>query len=236
MAIIKSFAPFQNLSNFQTFLVDDNPLSEYFRITEFKETFTGGKNGFLIEGSEFLKETTEVKIELLDVAGNPIYFEPGDGIPEYYEGTSKLVSVHVYDDTPIGLGKITILGELKNYVDCNGSIVPVPSEWKGVYNVKWQRTFKVNKNLNNEDIVRFYKRPLVNIDELVKPIFSQTVLTSVDTGSVSGVPQLPVGGTNLSTWRAGTFYKLIKSSGSWDRDVDENTITIPSLNYSPTII
>ena len=236
MAIIKSFAPFQNLSNFQTFLVDDNPLSEYFRITEFKETFTGGKNGFLIEGSEFLKETTEVKIELLDVAGNPIYFEPGDGIPEYYEGTSKLVSVHVYDDTPIGLGKITILGELKNYVDGNGSIVPVPSEWKGVYNVKWQRTFKVNKNLNNEDIVRFYKRPLVNIDELVKPIFSQTVLTSVDTGSVSGVPQLPVGGTNLSTWRAGTFYKLIKSSGSWDRDVDENTITIPSLNYSPTII
>ena len=62
MAIIKSFSPFQNLSNFQTFLVDDNPLSEYFRIAEFKETFTGGKNGFLIEGSEFLKETTEVKI------------------------------------------------------------------------------------------------------------------------------------------------------------------------------
>ena len=236
MAIIKSFAPFQNLSNFQTFLVDDSPLSEYFRITEFKETFTGGKNGFLIEGSEFLKETTEVKIELLDVAGNPIYFEPGDGIPEYYEGTSKLISVHVYDDTPIGLGKITILGELKNYVDGNGSIVPVPSEWKGVYNVKWQRTFKVNKNLNNEDIVRFYKRPLINIEELVKPIFSQTVLTSIDTGSVSGVPQLPVGGTNLSTWRAGTFYKLVKSSGSWDRDVDENVITISSLNYSPTII
>jgi len=236
MAIIKSYAPFQNLSNFQTFLVDDNPLSEYFRITEFKETFTGGKNGFLIEGSEFLKETTEVKVELLDVAGNPIYFEPGDGIPEYYEGTSKLVSVHVYDDTPIGLGKITILGELKNYVDGNGSIVPVPSEWKGVYNVKWERTFKVNKNLNNEDIVRFYKRPLINIEELIKPIFSQTVLTSVDTGTVSGVPQLPVGGTNLSTWRAGTFYKLIKSSGSWDRDVDENTITISSLNYSPTII
>ena len=239
MAIIKSFSPFQNLSNFQTFLVDDNPLSDYFRITEFKDTFTGGKNGFLIEGSEFLKETTEVKIELLDVAGNPMYFEPGDGIPEYYEGTSKLVSVHVYDDTPIGLGKITILGELKNYVDGNGSVIPVPSEWKGVYNVKWERTFKVNKNLNNEDIVRFYKRPLVNIDELVKPIFTKSVNQVTDSEStVTGIAQLPNAGTNLSTYRGGTFYKLIKSSGSWDVDVDENTIdvTVNGSSYSPKII
>ena len=239
MAIIKSFSPFQNLSNFQTFLVDGNPLSDYFRITEFKDTFTGGKNGFLIEGSEFLKETTEVKIELLDVEGNPIYFEPGDGIPEYYEGTSKLVSVHVYDDTPIGLGKITILGELKNYVDENGSVIPVPSEWKGVYNVKWERTFKVNKNLSNEDIVRFYKRPLVNIDELVKPIFTKSVNQVTDSEStVTGVAQLPNTGTNLSTYRGGTFYKLIKNSGSWDIDVDENTIdvTVGGSLYSPKII
>ena len=237
MAIIKSFSPFQNLSNFQTFLVDDNPISDYFRITEFKDTFTGGKNGFLIEGSEFLRETTEIKIELLDVEGNPIYFEPGNGIPEYYEGVSKLVSCHVYDDTPIGLGKITILGELKNYIGSNGETLSIPPEWKGVYNVKWERTFKVNKNLNNEDIVRFYKRPLINIDELVKPIFTQNVNTVTDSEStVSGIPQLPNQGTNLSTWRAGTFYKLIKSSGTWDRDVDENTISIPSLNYSPTII
>jgi len=239
MAIIKSFSPFQNLSNFQTFLVDDNPISDYFRITEFKDTFTGGKNGFLIEGSEFLKETTEVKIELLDVEGNPIYFEPGDGIPEYYEGVSKLVSCHVYDDTPIGLGKITILGELKNYVDDNGSIIPVPSEWKGVYNVKWERTFKVNKNLSNEDIVRFYKRPLVNIDELVKPIFTKSVNQVTDSEStVTGVAQLPNAGTDLSNYRGGTFYKLIKSSGTWDIDVDENVINVDvnGSTYSPKII
>ena len=111
MAIIKSFASYQNLSNFGTFINDQVRTSEYFRITEFKDTFTGGKNGFLIEGSEHLKETTEIKIEILDVTGTPIYYEPGDGIPEYYEGISKIVSVHVYEDTPIGLGKITVLGE-----------------------------------------------------------------------------------------------------------------------------
>ena len=85
MAIIKSFAPFQNLTNFEVFETDTLPNSQYFRITELNETLTGGKNAFLIEGSEHLKETTEVKIEILDVNGNPIYFEPGKGTPDYYE-------------------------------------------------------------------------------------------------------------------------------------------------------
>ena len=150
MAIIKSFAPFQNLTNFQVFENDTSANSEYFRITELTETFTGGKNGFLIEGSEHLKETTEVKIEILDVQGNPIYFEPGNGIPEYYEGLSKPISIHVYDDTPIGIGKVTILGELKTYINDLGAVVDVPEEWKGVYNVKWERDVQINKNISNE--------------------------------------------------------------------------------------
>lgn len=238
MAIIKKYSPYQNLSSFQTFLMDTNPNSDYFRITEFKDTFTGGKNGFLIEGSEFLKETTEVKVEILDVEGNPVYFEPGDGNPEYYEGLSKLVSVHVYDDTPIGIGKITILGELKNYINENGASVPVPDEWKGIYNVRWEKSFKINKNLNNEDVVRFYKRPIVNITEIVKPIFNKTIPTKTISGSVSGIPQQPTEGSDLSTWSAGTLYKLVKSSGSWDVDIDENpiTVSVDGNTYTPNII
>jgi hypothetical protein len=235
MAIIKKFAPFQNLTNFQTFLRDTNPNSQYFRISEFADTFTGGKNGFLIEGSEFLKETTEVKIEILDVAGNPIYFEPGEGVPEYYEGNSKLISVHVYDDTPIGISKITILGELKNYVDDFGAVVPVPNEWKGVYNVKWEKSFQVNRNLNNESIVRFYKRPVVAITELIKPIFSKTVPITTDTGYVHGISEVPNDGTDITTWRAGTLYKLRRTNGVWDRDVDENTITITNPTHTANI-
>src|SRR6056300_1509625 len=119
MARIKKFAgdiP-QGLSGIDVFLVDDTPNSEYFRISDFKDTFTGGKNGFLIEGTPYLKETTEVKIEILDVEGNTVYYEPGEGIPEYYEGLSKVVSVHVYEDTPVGTAKITVLGELKQHID-----------------------------------------------------------------------------------------------------------------------
>ena len=236
MAIIKKFSPFQNLSSFQVFLNDTERTSQYFKITEFEDTLTGGKNGFLIEGSEYLKESTEVKVELLDVENNPIYFEPGDGIPEYYEGISKLVSVHVYDDTPIGTGKITILGELKNYIDENGAVVPVPDEWKGIYNVKWERTFQVNKNLNNETIVRFYKRPIVNITELVKPIFSKSIPTVTDTGYAHGISETPIDGTDIRNWRTGTIYRLRRTSGTWDRDVDENTITFTSPSFTANIV
>ena len=239
MAIIKKFSPFQNLSNYQVFLNDDTPTSEYFRISEFNETFTGGKNGFLIEGTEHLKPTTEIKIEILDVAGNPVYFEPGEGIPEYYEGNSKLVSVHVYDDTPIGISKITILGELERYDSETTGITEIPQEWRGVYNVKWERTFNINKNLANETIVRFKKRPFIEIDELVKPIFSKTIPTATDTGTITGIPEIPNFGTDIRDWRAGTLYKLQRSSGSWDRDVDESRITISLDNgdtFAPTII
>ena len=228
MAIIKSFAPFQNLTNFQVFENDTSANSEYFRITELTETFTGGKNGFLIEGSEHLKETTEVKIEILDVQGNPIYFEPGNGIPEYYEGLSKPISIHVYDDTPIGIGKVTILGELKTYINDLGAVVDVPEEWKGVYNVKWERDVQINKNISNESTVRFYKRPLVAIGEIVKPIFSKIINDSEDTGSINGFPLQPPVGQTLSEWGAGTNYLLQRTSGTFDVDVDENVITITS--------
>ena len=237
MAIIKSFSPLQNLSNYGTFITDANPNSDYFRITEFNETFTGGKNGFLIEGSEYLKETTEIKIEILDVDGNPVYYEPGNGIPEYYEGISKLVSVHVYEDTPIGIGKITILGELKTYEDANGVIRDIPAEWSGAYNVKWEKTFQINKNLTNESRVRFYKRPLISIDEIVKPIFNVTTPFVTQSGSVEGISEIPIAGTNLSRWTAGTLYKLKRISGpGWTSSIDENVIDLPQINYTANII
>jgi hypothetical protein len=236
MAIIKKYSPLQNLSEYNTFLQDSNPNSTYFRISEFDETFTGGKNGFLIEGSECLKESTEIKIEILDVAGNTIYYEPGSGIPEYYEGTSKLISVHIYDDTPIGIAKITILGELKSYFDADGNKIDIPDDWKGVYNVKWEREFKVNKSLSNESVVRFYKRPTVSISEIVKPILSKTINNTTDTGNVNGFPLQPAAGQKLSDWRAGTNYLLQRTSGTWDIDVDESQISISSLSYNPTII
>jgi hypothetical protein len=210
MARIKKYADTltQPLTIYQTFVLDSNPNSQYFRITEFKESFTGGKNGFLIEGSEHLKESTDIKIEILDVDGNPIYFEPGNGVPEYYEGLSKVIAVYIYEDTPIGNAKITVLGELKTYIDADGIVQPIPDEWAGIYNVKWEREFKVNRLLSNEDKVRFYRRPEVSITEIVKPIFSNVVAPKTQSGIINGIAQNPVAGTLLSNYTSPTTYLL----------------------------
>ena len=235
MARIKKYSPEQNLSSFGTFLIDDNPNSDYFRITEFNDTFTGGKNGFLIEGSQYLQPSTEIKIEILDVNGDPIYYEPGNGIPEYYEGISKLIAVYIYEDTPIGLGKITVLGELNQYVD-NGVTRDIPAEWKGAYNVKWERTFQVNKNLANEDRVRFYRRPQVEITEINKPIFNNNSLAITKTGTINGVPLVPTENSKLTGFSLPTSYRLnIASGDNWTGSVVGQTITVDSLNYSSII-
>jgi hypothetical protein len=237
MARIKKFGEIlgQNLNTYRTFITDTNPNSEYFRVTEFKETFTGGKNGFLIEGSQYLKESTEIKIQILDVNGDPIYYEPGNGVPEYYEGVSKLIAVYVYEDTPIGLANITILGELKNYVDEDGVEREIPEEWKGAYNVKWEKNFKVNRLIRNEDRVRFYRRPEVDITEIVKPLFSNVVSTITKSGSLNGIPLNPVAGTKLTDYTLPTSYLLRLNDGSaWTGSIVGTQLSIPTLSYLPT--
>ena len=238
MPIIKKYAETlpAPLSSFGTLVNDLDANSKYFRVTELKDTLTAGKNGFLIEGSPFLKETTEIKIQILDVNGDPIYWEPGNGIPEYYEGTSKVIAIYVYNDTPIGDANITILGELKTYVNEFGVTTDVPPEWKGVYNVKWQKTVKVNKLLANEDRVRFYRRPNVSIDEIVKPLFSTTIPTVIQTGIIDGSPITPSLGSRLSDYTLPTFYRLqLADTTNWTGSIINQRISIPELNYNPLI-
>ena len=237
MARIKKYGTKLDLARYNTFITDTDPSSLYLKITEFNDVFSGGKNGFVIEGTEYLQNGTEVKIEVTDVNGDPLYSEPGDGIPEYYEGIAKVVSVHVYDDIPIGEGNITILAELKEYTDATGDTIPIPDEWKGVYNLKWQRRFTINKNFPNEDKVRFYFRPTVDVEEIVKPIFNIEVPLITQSGSAEGIPQLPIAGTYLDSYLGGTLYRIRTTDGSrWTGSIEGNEISFPSLGYTANVV
>jgi hypothetical protein len=182
MAVIKKTLFPKNLDKYSVLVNDTDPNSKYFKITELPDTFTGGKNAFLIAGSSELVADTKIQIELKDAAGNIIYHEPGEGyissslngtpfVTEYYEGVSKVVSVYIYPDTAYGPCTITILGELNQYEDSNGIIAPVPSNWENQYNVKWTKSINVNPNLANTTKVRFYERPTVAIKEILSPIY-----------------------------------------------------------------
>jgi hypothetical protein len=181
MAITKKTLFADNLDKYNTFVTDTDPLSKYFKLTELPDTFTGGKNAFLIQGSEYLVADSLIKIELKDAKGDIIYHEPGEGIisasvggepiiTEYYEGVSKLVSVYIYPDTAYGPCTLTILGELSSY-DNNGVNTLIPANWEGSYNVKWQKEINVVPSLANTTKIRFYKRPTAKITEILSPIY-----------------------------------------------------------------
>ena len=118
-----------------------------------------------------------------------------------------------------------------------GNKVNVPEEWDGVYNVKWERSININRNLPNESRVRFTRRPKVQINELVKPIFDKTIPTKTQSGSLQGEPFLPPSGQKLSDYGGEILYKLIRNTGDgFEFAMDDNQISIPSLTYNPTVV
>ena len=74
MGIIKKSVFAQNLETYNTFLLDTEVNSKYFKVTQLPDIFTGGKNGFLIQGSTELVKDTYLMIEIKDSKGRPIYF------------------------------------------------------------------------------------------------------------------------------------------------------------------
>jgi len=194
MAVIQKTLFAKNLDRYAVLVNDTDPNSRYFKITELPDTFTGGKNAFLVAGSKQLVPDTKIQIELRDSVGNIIYHEPGEGfissslngtpfVTEYYEGVSKVVSVYIYPDTSYGPCTLTILGELSEYQDENGITLPVPLDWENKYNVKWTKTINVNPALANTTKIRFYQRPVATITEIVSPIYRIESGSKVDSGT-----------------------------------------------------
>jgi len=158
MAVEIKLAPDEKLELVRAQITDTTLNSDYFNVTELSDTFSGGKNAFLIAGSELLEPNTEVKVQIRDSAGKVLYCEFSDGSPdEYYEGISKVVAVYVYPtETTFGPATIILVGQVKDTLEI----------------VKWQRTINIDPSLPNTTRVRFYKRPVVSIVEQLAPIYS----------------------------------------------------------------
>lgn len=158
MAVEIKVAPDEKLELVRAQIIDTTLNSDYFNVTELSDTFSGGKNAFLIAGSELLEPNTEVKVQIRDSAGEVLYCEFSDGYPEeYYEGISKVVAVYVYPtETAFGPATITLVGQVRDSLDL----------------VKWERKINIDPSLPNTTRVRFYKRPKVSIVEELSPIYT----------------------------------------------------------------
>lgn len=201
MSIIKKTIQKIDLAQYRTWIIDTNPSSLYFKLSQFPEVFTAGKNSFLVNGSLELVSGTEVLVELIDSDGNPIFLSP---IPRYLEGLARLVSIEIYDTTPPGLATLTILGQLKQ--DINGQSPPV--EFINSYNVKWQRQISIAPTRHNISPIRTYAYPTASVSErIVSYQESSQSIQYITGGVITGIA------TNTIDSNAKLYY-AIKASGS----------------------
>lgn len=146
------------LAGYDVYIEDTSQNSEYFRVSNLPPAFTGGKNSFLLGGSTFLQNGSEIKIEILDSNGLPIYQSL---VQNYIEGTSKMMSVEIYDTTPPGFATIIIMGKAIQ----TAAGTPIPEEWKDVYNVRWSKRILVDYQLKNTSPIRFKNEPGTIVEE-----------------------------------------------------------------------
>ena len=169
----KSIQPL-NLHKYDVLIEDRGTRSDYFKISQFDGYFYGGRNAFLIAGTTVLKPGSSILVEILNVNGETVYSAP---VSNFVEGNSRLVQIEVYSDTPIGPGKLVVLGNANSYLDGT----PVPSEWSDKYNVRWITDVVISPLINNNTPIRFVNPPTVTVQEKFYPVaatasFSQSVL------------------------------------------------------------
>ena len=183
----KGKAPKQNLLGFDVFqdetgVLGDLSTSKFFRISGFPPVLPTGNSSFLIEGSDLLRPNVELKTELLDSQGNPIFHY---AIPNYdKELPARRITIEIYDDDVVnGIGSFTVLGEL----DPNKAAVP--TAFQNTYNVRFSAPVSINKEIKNTRPIRFYGDPTITVSELVKgviqPVYTGNQRTATITGSVS---------------------------------------------------
>ena len=165
MSVVKRFNRLLGLDTVDV-LVDEVDTSRHIIITDMPESLPQGKSSFLIEVSPYMRDGIELQMDFIDSRGNSIYTEP---IMDYLEGSSRTVSVDIYEDTEPGVATLIVVGELETIPLDPGSfsdIEDVPQEWVGVYNVRLTREVIINSAAVNIQPIKFYTVPRLTSTEL----------------------------------------------------------------------
>lgn len=160
----KKFVKTQELAKLKVIIQDKSETSvKYFNISQMPSFLSSGINSFMFSAdSNNLVQNSEILLELIDINGNPIYYEI---LPILDEANKKLVSIYIYDDTPPGKALITLVGTAK--IDEQGNDI---SNIKN--NIRWAKIIDVKPNEKNKSPIIFKKTPTVTIKETFKNISS----------------------------------------------------------------
>jgi hypothetical protein len=209
-----------NLKNVKADIIDTDPFSSYFVVSELPNILTSGKNGFSINGSNLLKVGSEVYIEVLNVNGSNIYVEVAKNSSKvsYKEGSSIVYSIQIYADTPVGVGIIYLVG-----TDTYGKLV------------KWKKNIEINPSIQNKSKVRFYNKPSIQVTPFINVTSETDVIETNINGTFKGIPVKPMAGYPISYIDQGReeyeYIIDITSGGSLTSDMVGRTITLNGNDY-----
>jgi len=201
MPIIKNIlrrgqAKFQNLEQVDVLqeetgnLIGGGLASRFFNIRKFPSPLPVGKSYFLIEGSDLLRPDVELKTEILDRNNTPIYHFPLHRRPGERE---TKITMETYSNVESGIGRLIVLAEL------NPDRFNVPPDYRGIYNVRFVGTIEINAQIPNTQPIEFFRRPYVNVSEIIRPNLDLSTTTETTFTSISG--RASYNGGNFSTVR-----------------------------------
>ena len=201
-------------------LIDDNLFdSEYFRVSDIPTEFTAGKNLFRIyPDRRILLPKTEVLIQITDAGGNPLYHH----VNTYVDAAGRiLIGVWIYPETPVGVGKIAIMGVATNRPGGRS----VSGFWNERYNVRWERDIPISPHKQNYTPILFNKIPGVKTYEKQREYLTQTysagtAATQSSTGDIT------------YTYAGYGQADVTISGGTFSPDMEGGTLEVPNPGYT----
>ncbi len=139
-------------------LIEDTSINspDYFRITQFPEKLTCGRNAFLLAGNHMAFEPmSEIKFECVAQDGSNVYME----VPSWVDGSNnRMIVLYVYPWTVQGNGIITLVGKLR----------------KTGATVRWKRLIQIDPFAPNQTPLVFGRKPKAFVQEKRKEYLNQT--------------------------------------------------------------
>lgn len=162
--IITNKRAYLGLATTPTYITDTSELSSnYLKLDAVPTELTAGKNIIKILGNTIFKTGTNILVEIIDSAGNPIYVD----FPDYFDSLKRrIITIHVTDKTAPGPALITICSTL------NDSLVP--NEYKGKINFKWQRTVNIAPFKSNTTEIILNTPPTIELQTRIRPYITSS--------------------------------------------------------------
>jgi len=205
-------------------LINDNQYdSLYFRVADVPNEFTSGKCMFRIHGNnELLQPNSQILIQILDVGGRPVYHH----VNTFVDVAGRVViGVYIYPETPVGIGKLQIMG----IATTRPGGRPVPRNWRGKYNVRWERDISIVPSKKNITPIIFQTIPGVKTFEKQRRYLTQEYTAGTAATSSQGGPEITYtyGGFGLATITT-------PGANSFTADMEGGTIEIPNPDVALT--